>query len=225
MRRTLLLTNDFPPRAGGIQSYVAELAARLPADRLVVYAPAWDGRRGVRRRAAVSVHPAPDVADAAATRVAGTGRPGWSPSTGFTAVWFGAAAPLGLLAPSMRGRERDGRWRVRTVTRSAGRWCRAHAGRCAGSATPTTCVTFVSRYSRRSDSPALGPRRRWNTCRQASTRRFRPDPAARRRSATSTGSVTAPTVVCVSRLVPRKGQDALIRSWPQVLERSPTPGC
>ncbi|WP_460490870.1 glycosyltransferase family 4 protein, partial [Corynebacterium nasicanis] len=30
-----------------------------------------------------------------------------------------------------------------------------------------------------------------------------------------------PTVVCVSRLVPRKGQDMLIRVWPRVLERHP----
>jgi phosphatidylinositol alpha-1,6-mannosyltransferase len=43
VRRTLLLTNDFPPRAGGIQSYLYELARRVPAEDLVVYAPAWDG--------------------------------------------------------------------------------------------------------------------------------------------------------------------------------------
>ena len=30
VRRTLLVTNDFPPRAGGIQSYVQSLAERLP---------------------------------------------------------------------------------------------------------------------------------------------------------------------------------------------------
>ena len=39
VRRTLLVTNDFPPRAGGIQSYVQSLAERLPPDDLVVYAP------------------------------------------------------------------------------------------------------------------------------------------------------------------------------------------
>jgi phosphatidylinositol alpha-1,6-mannosyltransferase len=30
-----------------------------------------------------------------------------------------------------------------------------------------------------------------------------------------------PTVVCVSRLVPRKGQDTLIRAWPAVRDRVP----
>jgi len=43
MVRTLVVTNDFPPRAGGIQGYLAELAGRLPAGELVVYAPDWPG--------------------------------------------------------------------------------------------------------------------------------------------------------------------------------------
>ncbi len=43
MRRVLIVTNDFPPRRGGIQSFVHALAARLPQDAVCVYAPAWDG--------------------------------------------------------------------------------------------------------------------------------------------------------------------------------------
>ena len=39
----LLVTNDFPPRSGGIQQYCHNLVSRLPADRVVVYAPAWPG--------------------------------------------------------------------------------------------------------------------------------------------------------------------------------------
>ena len=41
--RTLLVTNDFPPRTGGIQRYLQALADRLPAGELAVYAPAWPG--------------------------------------------------------------------------------------------------------------------------------------------------------------------------------------
>ncbi|MEV4188202.1 alpha-(1-2)-phosphatidylinositol mannosyltransferase, partial [Streptosporangium canum] len=43
MNRTLIVTNDFPPRAGGIQSFVHGLAACLPPDSVVVYAPWWPG--------------------------------------------------------------------------------------------------------------------------------------------------------------------------------------
>ncbi|HEY0718412.1 MAG TPA: alpha-(1-2)-phosphatidylinositol mannosyltransferase, partial [Streptosporangiaceae bacterium] len=41
MRGTLIVTNDFPPRPGGIQSFVHGLASQLPPDQVAVYAPAW----------------------------------------------------------------------------------------------------------------------------------------------------------------------------------------
>jgi phosphatidylinositol alpha-1,6-mannosyltransferase len=41
MGRTLLITNDFPPRPGGIQQFVHNLAVRRPAGSLVVYASTW----------------------------------------------------------------------------------------------------------------------------------------------------------------------------------------
>ena len=43
MTKVLIVTNDFPPRSGGIQSFVYALAQRLPADGVVVYAPSWPG--------------------------------------------------------------------------------------------------------------------------------------------------------------------------------------
>src|SRR5215813_11878284 len=43
---TLVVTNDFPPRPGGIQSYLHALASRLPAHELVVYAPSWEAKSG-----------------------------------------------------------------------------------------------------------------------------------------------------------------------------------
>ena len=50
----LLVTNDFPPKVGGIQSYLWELWRRLPADDTVVLttphagAPAWDREQPFR---------------------------------------------------------------------------------------------------------------------------------------------------------------------------------
>ena len=43
MPKVLIVTNDFPPRSGGIQSFVHALATRLPAGSVVVFAPAWPG--------------------------------------------------------------------------------------------------------------------------------------------------------------------------------------
>ncbi|MDQ3476678.1 MAG: alpha-(1-2)-phosphatidylinositol mannosyltransferase, partial [Actinomycetota bacterium] len=42
MTRTLVVTNDFPPRQGGIQTFVEALVRRQPADSVVVFAPTWD---------------------------------------------------------------------------------------------------------------------------------------------------------------------------------------
>src|SRR3954465_730362 len=39
--KILLVTNDFPPRPGGIQSFLYGLVSRLPSDDVVVYTWAW----------------------------------------------------------------------------------------------------------------------------------------------------------------------------------------
>ena len=51
------------------------------------------------------------------------------------------------------------------------------------------------------------------------TDRFRPDPASRAELRTRYGLGQRPTVVCLSRLVPRKGQDMLIRALPSIRRR------
>ena len=43
MTRTLVVTNDFPPRPGGIQQFVHSLVDRFPPDDVVVYASSWRG--------------------------------------------------------------------------------------------------------------------------------------------------------------------------------------
>ncbi|HEV2309542.1 MAG TPA: glycosyltransferase family 4 protein [Acidimicrobiia bacterium] len=54
MTASLLVTNDFPPKVGGIQSYLYELWRRLPADETTVLttphpeAAAWDARQPFR---------------------------------------------------------------------------------------------------------------------------------------------------------------------------------
>ena len=39
----LLVTNDFPPKVGGIQSYLWELWRRLPPGDVTVLTTAWEG--------------------------------------------------------------------------------------------------------------------------------------------------------------------------------------
>ena len=56
MARTLLVTNDFPPRAGGIQNYLQALVDRLPPGEIAVYAPSWPGAAEFDAAAPYPVH-------------------------------------------------------------------------------------------------------------------------------------------------------------------------
>ncbi len=217
MRRTLLLTNDFPPRAGGIQSYVQSLAQRLPARDLVVYAPAWPGAAefDARQEFEVVRHPGslmlpvPSVARRAVELIR---------RHRAQAVWFGAAAPLALLTPTLR---RAGV--VRAVASTHGHevgWSMLPVSRQALTVIGRNVdvVTYVSKYARNRISAALGPLAALEYLPPGvDTGVFRPDPSGRARVRQSLGLGDRPVIVCISRLVARKGQDVLIRAMPEVL--------
>ncbi|MGZ3147583.1 glycosyltransferase family 4 protein [Lentzea chajnantorensis] len=218
MRRTLLVTNDFPPRPGGIQAYLHALATRLPADSLVVYAPKWkgDAEFDARQPFPVVRHPTslmlptPDVLRRARA-IART--------ESCDAAWFGAAAPLALLAPrlglsrsvaSTHGHEVG--WSMLPVA--------SQALRAIGSGVDV--VTYVSRYTRSRFAAAFGPLAALEHLPSGvDTDLYRPDPAARAELRRRYGLGDRPVVVCVSRLVPRKGQDVLIRALPLIRRSVP----
>ncbi|MGW0044438.1 glycosyltransferase family 4 protein [Rhodococcus sp. NPDC003348] len=218
MRRTLLVTNDFPPRPGGIQSYLQSLTAALPADQLVVYAPRWRGDSHTRfdaaqpfevvRHPTTLMLPTPLVARKAAKLVR---------SHGCDSVWFGAAAPLALLGPHLR---RAGAERIVAST---------HGHEVGWSMLPgarqslrrigdtTDAITYVSKYTRRRFAAAFGPRAGLEHVPPGvDSETFRPDPAARAELRCRYGLGERPTILCLSRLVPRKGQDVLIRALPRI---------
>ncbi|HEX6452318.1 MAG TPA: glycosyltransferase family 4 protein [Trebonia sp.] len=223
MRRTLIVTNDFPPRQGGIQSFIHSLALRLPPDRLTVYAPKWDGAAEFDRAQPFEVvrHPTslmlpvPSVTNRA---VAIARR------TGAEAVVFGAAAPLGLITPSLR---RAGVERAVGITHGheAG-WAALPGARALlhRIGEETDVITYLGEYFRVRVSQALSTRAAARMLRLApgvDAARFSPDPAAGQAVRERYGLAGRPVVVCVSRLVPRKGQDTLIRAWPEVVRQVP----
>ncbi|TWF74152.1 phosphatidylinositol alpha-1,6-mannosyltransferase [Pseudonocardia hierapolitana] len=222
MARTLLVTNDFPPRTGGIQTYLQAFADRLPPGELAVYAPAWPGAAEFDAASPVPVHrhetslmlPVPAVA-ARATALAR--------EYGATTVWFGAAAPLALLGPHLRRRAGVERVVGSTHGHEVG-WSMVPGGRRAlrRIGADADVLTTISRYTRSRVAAAFGPRAALEVLPAGiDTERFRPDPAARAELRRRYRIGEAPLVVCVSRLVARKGQDVLIRALPLVRERVP----
>lgn len=219
MRRTLLITNDFPPRAGGIQAYLHQLACRLPPDRLAVYAPDWPGAAAFDAGMPFQVHRHPDrlmlPTPAVAARAARIVR-----EHGSEVAWFGAAAPLGLLAPRMRAAGVD-----RVVASTHGHevgWSMLPGARqlLRRIGRDSDLITAVSRYTRRRVGGAFGPSAALQPLPPGvDAGVFRPDVVARHEIRRRYRLGEAPVVVCVSRLVPRKGQDALIRALPGIRER------
>jgi phosphatidylinositol alpha-1,6-mannosyltransferase len=223
VRRTLLVTNDFPPRTGGIQSFVHHLAVRQPAGSLVVYASsspgaaAFDARQPfeVVRENTSMLLPTPPVA----RRAVALAR-----AYGCDAVWFGAAAPLGLLAHPLRRRAGVGRAVALTHGHEAG-WAALPGARGAlrRIGRGQDVVTYLGEYFRvRLERVLDGLTRLSRLAPGVDTGAFHPGvdgSAVRRRHRLA----DRPVVVCVSRLVPRKGQDALIRALPALRRRVSDP--
>ncbi|MEO3823466.1 glycosyltransferase family 4 protein [Actinomadura sp. B10D3] len=222
MTRTLIVTNDFPPRPGGIQAFVHGLAVRRPPGSVVVYAPAWKGAAEfdaaqpfpVVRHPGSLMLPEPGVLRRAADVLR---------AERCDAVVFGAAAPLGLLAPALRRRGADrlvgithgheAAWATLPVARTV-------LGRIGDN---LDVLTYLGEYTRSRMARVLPQDAVARMARLApgvDEKLFHPgaggaDVRARH------GLADRPTVVCVSRLVPRKGQDALIHAWPHILREVP----
>jgi phosphatidylinositol alpha-1,6-mannosyltransferase len=239
--RHILLTNDFPPKVGGIQSYLWELWRRLPPDDVTVltassYAGAepWDRQqefRIVRAREPVLL-PQPHLAHKARELAR---------SVRAEAFVIDPALPLGLIGPSLGlpyalvlhgaevtvpGRLPGSRQLLARALRhaslliAAGCYPEAEARRAMGQGEGHSCqaVGTGSALSPASQSPPavrVPP--------GVDTERFRPlaqiDRAAAR--ARLGLSVTGPLVVSVSRLVPRKGMDTLIEGASAIAGRFP----
>lgn len=222
MTRTLVVTNDFPPRPGGIQTFVYELIRRLPAADVLVYASRFRGFEAfdadqsfevVREDTSVLL-PTPAVrrraADLARTHDA-------------EAVLFGAAAPLGLMAPSLRSagvstsvgitHGHEAGWAGYPVTRQVLRRVGDGLG----------VMTYLGGYTHDRIAGALSPAAASRMVQLApgvDPTVFHPgvDGATVR---ASLGLAERPVVVCVSRLMPRKGQDTLVRALPEIRRRVP----
>src|SRR5690348_4683261 len=207
MPKVLVLTNDFPPRTGGIQFFVHALATRLAPEDVAVYAPAWAGAAEfdaelpfpVVRHPTSLMLPVPSVARRAERILV---------RDGCDTVVFGAAAPLGLLAPRLR---RAGARRLIAVTHGheAG-WAVLPGARFLlrriGDSVDT--VTYLGEYTKVRLARALSPRAAARMTRLApgvDSDAFRPGAggAAVRERLELAGR---PGAACVSRLVPRKGQ-------------------
>jgi len=218
--RHLLVSNDFPPKLGGIQSYLWELWRRLPPEDTVVYctpyrnSAAFDASQPFRieRSPEPVLLPYPwlakricDLAD----------------EVGAELVLLDPAVPLGLVGPrlgrpygvvlhgaevTIPGRLPGAASALRRVLRgaslvvSAGSYALAEAERCAGRSLPSVVVP-----------PGVD------------TSRFQPFSSVERHNARRRFGLDKDALVVssVNRLVPRKGMDFLIAAAAELAPARP----
>ena len=223
--KTLFVTNDFGPRAGGIETFIIGLIERLPKSSIIVYTSAqedasaydadWLSNFGVEviRDKAKILLPTPRVNRAVARIVK---------ERTIKTIAFGAAAPLGWMSSTLR---KAGAERIVALTHGHEVWWAKVFPfnlmmRRIGSTTDS--LTYLGEFTQTAISKAL-------TTKSASAMQkiapgidiehFRAvDASALRHSLGLTGKKV---IVSVGRLVHRKGQDFLIESMPQILKQVP----
>ena len=221
----LFVTNDFGPRAGGIETFIIGLIERRPFGQTIVYTSAqtnseqydavWLANYGVRviRDRSKILLPTPRVAFHLKKIIR---------NEGITTAAFGAAAPLGLLSAGMK---RAGV--VRTVALTHGHevwWAKVFPFnlllRRIGSTVDV--LTYLGEFTRSAISKGLTAKAQASMVKIApgiDVEHFIPTDATVLRN--SLGLSDKKVIVSVGRLVHRKGQDHLIEAMPEILKSIP----
>lgn len=221
----LFVTNDFGPRAGGIETFIIGLIQRRPFGQTIVYTSSqpeserydadWMKNYGVRviRDRSKILLPTPRVAFKLRHIIK---------SEGITTAAFGAAAPLGLLSASMK---RAGV--LRTVALTHGHevwWAKVFPFNILLRRIGATVdvLTYLGEFTRNAIASALTAKAKSAMVKIApgiDVDHFSPSEASALRQ--SLGLADKKVIVSVGRLVHRKGQDHLIESMPEILEVVP----
>ena len=221
----LCVTNDFGPRAGGIETFVIGLIERRPFGSTIVYTSAQDasaeydarwlkdfGVTVIRDKSKILL-PTPRVARALRKLIE---------KERIEVAAFGAAAPLGLLSASMKKAGVK-----RTVALTHGHevwWAKVFPFnllmRRIGSTVDS--LTYLGEFTRKAISAALSKEAAHAMVKIApgiDVDHFKPVEAGSLRA--ELGLTNKKVIVSVGRLVHRKGQDHLIESMPAILKVHP----
>ena len=225
--KILCITNDFGPRAGGIETFVMGLIERAPKGSIIVYTSAqgdttsydqgWLRDFGVEviRDPSKILLPTPRVIRSVKKVIA---------RDSIKQVFFGAAAPLGVMARALR---RKGVVNIVALTHGhevwwAKLWPFSSAISFIGN--NVDHMTYLGEFTKSEIAKALSTKAKSRLIKIApgiDTDHFAPDfGSIQLRS--DLGLVDKKVIVSLGRLVHRKGQDFLIQSLPAILEKHPT---
>jgi phosphatidylinositol alpha-1,6-mannosyltransferase len=219
MRKTLFLTNDFGPRAGGIETFVHGLIERLPKGSVIVYTSqqgntstydqSWLDKYGVKvfRDRSTMLLPTPRVIWKVRHLISKE-----QPDN----LVFGAAAPLALAGKLLTANRKIAITHGHEVW-----WAKVPPFnlllRLIGNSVDH--LTYLGQFTKSEISKALsrsGKSKLIQISPGIDTEHFKPVDSAKLRS--ELGIADKEVIVSVGRLVPRKGQDILIKAMPKILK-------
>jgi phosphatidylinositol alpha-1,6-mannosyltransferase len=223
--KILLITNDLGPRAGGIESFILGLLKRLPYNSVVVYTSSQPQSKSfdqdlldqygvivIRDRSKILL-PTPRITKRAVQLM-----------NQFDAklIWFGAAAPLALMAAHLR---KNGANRIIALTHGHEVWWaklpifRQLLGKISRD---VDVLTYLGEYTKNAIKRVVSDQSKLiKIAPGIDVDHFQP-------SEKSTDLIhklnisNRPVIVSVGRLVHRKGQDKLIVAMSQVIKDFPT---
>lgn len=225
-KKILLVTNDFGPRAGGIETFVIGLLERIKGHEVTVftsqqgdtsvYDQQWLDKFGVRvvRDKSKILLPSWRVTRAAKKIVA---------VKNIDVVVFGAAAPLALMSPSLR---KSGVKKIIALTHGHEVWwAKIFPFKLAIKRIGKNVdhLTYLGEFTRQAISEALSRKSAAEMVKIApgiDTAHFIPQPDAMQKRK-ELGLQDKKIIISVGRLVHRKGQDSLIQAMPAVLKKIP----
>ena len=225
-KKILLVTNDFGPRAGGIETFVIGLLERIKGHEVTVftsqqgdtsvYDQQWLDNFGVRviRDQSKILLPSWRVTRVAKKIVA---------AKNIDVVVFGAAAPLALMSPSLR---KSGVKKIIALTHGHEVWwAKIFPFRLAIKRIGKNVdhLTYLGEFTRQAISKPLTRKSTTEMVKIApgiDTAHFIPQPDAMQKRK-ELGLQDKKIIISVGRLVHRKGQDNLIQAMPAVLKKIP----
>ena len=223
MPSVLLVTNDFGPRAGGIETFVMGLLERVPKGEVIVYTSRqsstgeydrrWRDDYGVEvvRDKSSILLPTPRVIRNLQKLV---------DERNLSTVWFGAAAPLGVSARWLR---RAGAEHIVALTHGHEVWWSKvwpFSWAISEIARSVDVVTYLGDFTQQAIARRFKDKNKLTKIAPGiDTEHFRPLDVRELRE--KYGIADRATIVSVGRLVHRKGQDRLVEAMPLVLKEIP----
>lgn len=222
MGKLLVITNDFPPRIGGIQNFLYELLKGFDPQQVVVFCSSWRKSREfdlaqnykiIRIRSSILLPTKKHTKQA--VKIAQTYQ--------CDRVLFGASAPLGLMALELKkagvkktvslthGHEAG--WSEIIFLRQILKRIFKHLD----------VITYLGDYSKKHLASLIPPTAKFvKLTPGVDTNVFHPRVKSGKEELLAKYGLSGKQVIfCVSRLMPRKGQDQLIEVLPKLLQRNP----